>query len=190
MSRKLALCCIRQETRPNNLNLCNEVIERELESDFQELNGLRGMDLLSGQNSPRLSISNKNTNKEIMKPFWFIDVEVEESQNTVEVEFSDGHTETFQEAEVWTAYPTLKPDDYGPDFKGVYKNNTGTRHFVDSQDNIVCGRFSDFDPNTSDIIQLQTENDNLSYNIFCSQCSSKYDTLIKKAADLSISLDC
>lgn len=190
MGKKLELCCIRQKTEPHNLNLCDEVIAREIESDFQELNGIRGIDLQGSGNAPNLSTSNGNMNKVIRKPFWFTNVKVKELKNAVEVEFSDGHAETFQDAEIWTEYPTLNPDYYGPNFKGVYKHHTGTRHFVDDQNNIVCGHISDFDPNQSNIRSLRTECGDLSYNSFCSQCSRKYDTLIKKAADLSIKLDC
>lgn len=189
MGKKLALCCVRQETERQNLNLSNEVVQRELDSDFQELNGLRGIDLRSKNTTPGLRIANKKSNREIKKSFWFLDVEVSESQDTVKVKFSDGHTETFEDAEVWNEYPSLDPSDYGPDFRGVYEYRTGTLHFVDSWYNVVCGRFDNLDRHSMTLQPLKTESDELSYNSFCSQCSHKYDSLMKNAADLSVSLD-
>jgi hypothetical protein len=175
MGKKLALCCVRQRVKRKNLNLSNEVVQRELDSDFQKLNSLRGIDIRSNQNSsPSLRIANRKSNNEIMKPFWFLDVEVVESQDTVEVEFSDGHKETFENAEIWTEYPTLNPSSYGPNFRGVHEHGTGTLHFVDEDYNVVCGRFQDLDKKSMNrlILLERKSNPSVTLSIFLSKMHS------------------
>lgn len=188
MSKPLALCGIRQEVPESEINLSNEAVGRELESDFQELNGFRGIDLRNGNRSVGIStLGSTGSESVVPKTFWYRDVVVEVENDDVTVEFRDGHRETFNEAEVWTEYETLRLGYYDKPVLGAVSHpSTGTVHIVDEDVNVVCGRCEWVEE--SDVEDIRTDSDELSYNSFCSQCSHKYDGILSKAADLNVQL--
>lgn len=189
MGKLVALCGIRQEAPKSKINLSNEAICRELESDFQELNGLRGIDILNkNRNSGMSTLNDDKSESDMLKTFWFRDVTVQEENGDVTVKFIDGHKEQFENAEVWTEYESLRPCRYyKPVLGAVSHPSTGTVHIVDEDVNVVCGRCEWID--RSDVEEIKTESDERSYNSFCSQCSHKYDGLVSKAADLSVRIN-
>ena len=186
MSKQLALCGIRQKAPKSEINLSNEAVKRELESDFQEINRLRGVDLLNENRTVGiLTTGSYESGSVVPKTFWYRDVVVEEENSNVIVEFSDGHKERFEDAEVWAEYKTLKLGYYHKPVLGAISNpSTGTVHIVDEEMNVVCGRCEWAEE--SDVEKIRTDSDELSYNSFCSQCSSKYNHLPSKVADLSV----
>lgn len=189
MTVELSLCGIRQKAPKSELNLSNEAVSRELDSDFQKLNGIRGIDIRSNDTDPKLrTIGSKSSKTEIRKTFWFRDVIVSEEEGDVHVEFKDGHKETFEDAEIWTKYESLELGYYDKPVLGAVPHpSTGTVHIVDKDVDVVCGRCDWVEK--SDVEQIRTTSDDLSYNSFCSQCSHKYDGVISKAADLSVPVE-
>lgn len=188
MSNPVKLCSIRKEFTRGQIDLSEEIVEKEVESEINRLNNLRSEDLVDKKSqTPALQVntlgsSSKNTT--FTKNFYFTDVELNEDQNSVEVVFSDGHREVLQDAEIASKYPTLNPSDYGPSLSGEYQNqSTGTVHLVDHTGSLVCGRD---DPDPSEIRPVDTVSN--TYRQYCSQCSHSYDGLITRAADLSIQL--
>lgn len=186
MTQRIKLCSIRKEFTYGDVDIPDELVKREIESDVNRLNNLLAKDLAERDTpSPALKTSTAGSESlNFTKTFYFMDVEVVQDGYSVKVVFSDGHEEKLSNSEVVSEYQSLKPSDYGPKLSGEYTNpSTGTVHLVNTNNNLVCGRN---DPDPSDVEPIDTVNN--TYRDYCSQCSYSYDRLITKAADLSIPL--
>lgn len=179
------LCQIRQRGRISDLNLSDEVIERELESDLQKLNSLRAEDLADSNTS--ISLSTSSSSHEITKSYWFQNVEVSENNDIVTVIFSDNTEIRFEDGWVTKKYPTLDHTKYGPKIKGTYTYSSGsTKHLVNTNNDLICGRKQNIDDNKIESLNMNKD----SYNTFCSQCASRYDkSIVTTGADLSLKID-
>lgn len=135
--KKLAVCGIKQDLPAKKLNTSKEVEKREIVGLRQRI-----VNLYAGKirrNSDRARFAH-DTDGFYDKIFYFVDVTVEERNNSVLVRFNDGHEEEFQSGELVVKYDTVNLSDYGPVCDGITKNmESGTTHLVGRDGYPVCG---------------------------------------------------
>lgn len=186
MSKSLAICGVEQHKDACNLHINDEIIEREIVSNYQDVLGLEA-EKLRDMEGMGVKAHNKKDFPQTNKTFYFTDVTVDVRGNVVEVEFRDGHRERFDEAEVVKSYDTLRLSDHGPTTTGVTKNtDTNTVHFVDSDGLPVCGDSNV--PVEENPMDFDIDADSLFfYRPVCGRCRNVYtDGFIQTLIDLRL----
>lgn len=187
MSKSIAVCGVEQHRDTRDLHITDEIVNREIVSNYQNMLGLEAEKLrdMKGMGS---KVHNGKNLPNTQKIFYFTNVRVDVVGDIVEVKFSDGHKERFGEAEVVKFYDTLRFSDHGPTTNGITKNpDTDTVHFVDSEGLPVCGDSNV--PVEDDPIDFDINADSLSfYRPICGRCKNVYtDGFIQTLIDLRLS---
>lgn len=185
MFRVLAVCGIKQHKKARDLHITDEIVNREIVSNYQYVLDLEA-DKLRNMDKQAIQMHNGNNVLET-KTFYFTNVKVNVTGDSVEVEFQDGHRELFDKSEVVKSYKTLRLSDHGAPAVGVTKNKSSdTVHLVNSNGLPVCGDSNL--PRDDDPMDLDIDADSLSlYRPFCGRCKNMYtDGFIQTLIDLRL----